>query len=562
MNIQFYKSEKGVALIITSLAILVVLGVSATFFARSVSEKRVVDVEKFTMQADFLAESGANHGLVELQKRIKVDLPPNISPIRNSSTIRNYYTGNDPLGFLQVYALESGSSQFRVEGGRATLALSALSLDSDIDGTYQTNIIVTPNGNPTNPASDKFVFYYNYEVVGSGTSSAISPNINKTVTFYGNFVVTAQRKNFAKYALFTNNHRAPRGTTVWFTDRTNFEGPVHTNDRLSFANNPSGHFTDEVTQHLTKARFYNNGRNRLLNDDHNGVIDVPIFDDSFTRGESLLNLESAVTSNDLRTEALGTMTEPGTSGIYVPNDGASVTGGVYIRGTADDVQLTTDASNNQKIVIQQGSTTKNVIVDYSADTTTVETVGGSTEVYSGIPDGVGDEGIIVYSKDDIYSFHGTVQADASITVSCERDIVISDNVRYQNYDTSPSLNADSYNNMLGILAWGGDVRIGSSAPDNVEIHGIVMAPHGIFTVDNYRSGSPRGTATLLGGVITDFYGPFGTFRGTTQRSGFGRNFVYDPRVLAGQTPPYFPYMRNFEAQDDGGLDDRPRWKRD
>jgi hypothetical protein len=95
------------------------------------------------------------------------------------------------------------------------------------------------------------------------------------------------------------------------------------------------------------------------------------------------------------------------------------------------------------------------------------------------------------------------------------------------------------------------VRIGTAAPNNITIHGVVMAPHGVFSVDNYNNGSPRGTATILGGAITDFYGPFGTFSGSSAISGYGRNFIYDGRMLEGRTPPYFPYMRGFFASVDG-----------
>jgi hypothetical protein len=167
--------------------------------------------------------------------------------------------------------------------------------------------------------------------------------------------------------------------------------------------------------------------------------------------------------------------------------------------------------------------------------------------YTGIPDGVGNEGIIIYSNDDIGEFEGTVQRDTVVTVSSERDIVISDNIMYQDYSTTPRLNATGYTNMLGILSWGGDVRIGEDAPDDVQIHGIVMAHNGVFTVDDYDSGSPRGTATLLGGVISDFYGAFGTFSGSTPESGYGRNFIYDSRVLDGETPPYFPYLTGYTS---------------
>ena len=117
----------------------------------------------------------------------------------------------------------------------------------------------------------------------------------------------------------------------------------------------------------------------------------------------------------------------------------------------------------------------------------------------------------------------------------------------------------SRTDLFGVKSRGGDVRIGTSAPDDISIHGIVMAPHGVFEVDNYSSGSPRGTATLLGGAITDFYGPFGTFSGDSNISGYGRNFVYDARMLSGFTPPYFPYMTNFTSFI-SGLDSRPVWQ--
>lgn len=91
------------------------------------------------------------------------------------------------------------------------------------------------------------------------------------------------------------------------------------------------------------------------------------------------------------------------------------------------------------------------------------------------------------------------------------------------------------------------MRVGTAAPSDLDLHAVIMAPHGVFTVDNYRSRSPSGNVNLLGGVITDFYGPFGTFWGTTQLSGYGRNFIYDARMLGEMSPPYYPTARTFTA---------------
>ena len=261
---------------------------------------------------------------------------------------------------------------------------------------------------------------------------------------------------------------------------------------------------------------------------------------------------------------LGGISEPTTNGIYVPNDGANVVGGVYVRGnqgqSSDNaiVNMAVNAGNNPVYTISQGAGAASVVtVDLVNNQTTVQDPSGSN-TYTGQPDGINNEGILIYVNDYIGGLSGTVQRDTQITVSSERDIVISNHILYQDYTTSP-LSADGFENTLGILSWGGDVRIGTGAPNDLNIHGVIMAPHGVFTVDNYRYGSPRGSANLLGGVITDFYGAFGTFRsGVGQVSGYGRNFVYDARMLSGTAPPYFPYMSNFTSAEDG-LADRLIW---
>jgi len=95
------------------------------------------------------------------------------------------------------------------------------------------------------------------------------------------------------------------------------------------------------------------------------------------------------------------------------------------------------------------------------------------------------------------------------------------------------------------------VKIGTSAPANVQVHGTVLAMSGVFEVENYNDTGvgPRGTATLLGGVIQNNYGAFGLFNGSTgqQVSGYGRNFVYDQRMQQGYAPPYFPSLSTFIA---------------
>jgi hypothetical protein len=180
--------------------------------------------------------------------------------------------------------------------------------------------------------------------------------------------------------------------------------------------------------------------------------------------------------------------------------------------------------------------------------------------YGGLPNGIDRAGTILYVNGQISSLGGTVQEDTEITIASSNDMIITNNLRYSDYTPASgtpgtpgyvAASAEETTNLLGLISWSGNVRIATSAPDNIDIHGTVMAPEGIFSVDNYdnQSVGSRGVATLLGGAITDNYGVFGQFSNTTgaTTAGYGRNFVYDNRMLQGKAPPYYPTLGSFTA---------------
>ncbi|MFA5100756.1 MAG: DUF4900 domain-containing protein [Candidatus Omnitrophota bacterium] len=575
-------NKRGVLLVIAMTVMVVIAVLTAVYLSTIVAEKHSVDTERFVIQGVHLAEAGANLAWAEMRTRINMHLRVRIENYtprnQQGNVLMSYVTADHPLEFLRDYAFPSLGSQFDVDGNEAVLTITTnvnSDLDSGIDGdTVTSTIRVSSRSAPTGDAVNQiYRFFYTCSIEATARLTRFDPPLIKTIAFAPNdFDLTVRQDNFAKYALFTFHHRTPSGTTVWFTSDTNFFGPVHTNERFSFANSPSAHFTNEVTQSQNTARFYNNGNSILLNDDHNGALDVPVFDADFERSADTIPLPAAISQVDLRDAALGGMSVPGASspGVYVPESGGTLTGGIYINGNSGQssdnpsVVMSVDGSNNPVYTITQHvhplDHTTVITVNNASNTTTVNRDGVPT-TYNGKPDGNTHEGIIIYANDDINSLEGTVQQDTQMTLSGERDIIITDNVMYQGYNTTPSLNAAGYNNLLGILSWGGNVRIGTAAPDNVNVHAVVMAPHGVFTVDNYDSGVSRGTATLLGGVITDWYGAFGTFSGASgMRTGYGRNFIYDDRVLQGMAPPYFPYMDKFTIDTPIELSRKMLWR--
>ena len=282
-----------------------------------------------------LSEAGASRARSEFNNLLTQNLPAVIDADQ-SYRFKNYCTNNDPLGLLVHYLSNNFTTQ-NCPGVRASFTISASPTDiknyflTTVNGAYNAAVIVTQNGttNYTVKGSDeRYSFHYNYSVESTGNMS--KADTSKTIRLnQGSFDISVRRDNFAKFALFTNTHTTPSGDIVWFTSNTNFTGPVSTNSNFSFAQNAT--FTEEVTQHQSKARFYNNGSPILMDADANPPKDVPSFhpdpDQGFKRGQDLINLTSSVSQSDLKNETLGTMSEPSTNGIYVANNSERLPGG-------------------------------------------------------------------------------------------------------------------------------------------------------------------------------------------------------------------------------------------
>ena len=546
------KNDRGVVLIGVLLFFVILIGLSAVFVLRAVNEANRARIERQEAIAFYAAQGAQATALNQLDTLINTYLLNTISSSNPSGVVSlaNSKVGSgDGIGWL-VYSVRNNNVPVLTQNGdQAEYAQS-----STLGGAnYTYNIIMTEKSDPVTAGSNAWDFPYSYRVESQATMGSAL----KKVDLSGDFTVRVQKDNFAKYALFTNNQSMPDGTRVWFTEKTNFSGPVHTNDRFNFAKNPSGTFYDTIAQYQQTARFYNNNSPVLLDANANGTIDVPTFYSGFTRNSNAVTLSSPTTRADVADEAKGGQNFSN-NGIYTPNSSGALTGGIYVKG---DIGVTLSVSGGNPVyTIVQGSTTKQITVNYASNQTTVQTVGGGSTTYNGVPDGVDHAGTIIHVDGNVTSFSGTVQSQTEVTLSVRDNVTITNNVRYEDYTPGSGTagqadyvppTAEGTTNLLGLISWQGNVRIGTSAPDDVEIHGSVLAQNGIFTVVNYNDTGvgPRGAATLLGGTITNNYGAFGLFNGTTGQfiSGYGRNFIYDSRMEVGNAPPYFPSLSTFIA---------------
>ena len=561
------NNNKGMALIGTMYFAVILYAISGMFALRVINENNLTKIERTTSKSFYAAQGGAEEALRQLDILINTNLSDtiyNASPSGVISYAQSKVNTGDGLGWL-VYAVRNNNvAQLAQDGDQAEYTQAGT-----IDGAnYNYTILLTEKDDPADAGPDAWDFSYSYSIESTGTLGDIS----KTVKITGDFTVQVQRDNFAKYALFTNSQTTTSGTNVWFTDKTNFSGPLHSNGRFNFAFNPSGTFDDLVQQQEQQARVYNNGWTVLIDAESNGTTDVPAFNAGYDRGVSAVTLSSPTLEADMVDQVDGN-TNINSDGIYVPNQAGNTSGGIFVEGDCT-ISMSVDGNDNAVYTIVQGSTTKNITVDRINSQTIVQTVSGSTAVYDGLPDGEDNAGSIIYVNGDITSLGGTVQRNTELTIASNNDIVIQNNVLYSDYDTgsgtpgvsgyvAPSVTeaVGETKNLLGLVSWNGDVMIGPSAPNNVNVHATVLSGSGVFTVDDYDQGSPRGTATILGGVITDNYGAFGLFNGSTgqQISGYGRNFVYDQRMGSGSAPPYFPTLDAFLAFSDN-IDDKLVWQ--
>jgi hypothetical protein len=523
----------------------------------TVSEVQSAGKQLRDKRAFFQADGGATLCRGELKNRLQRALAARLASLTSLTDVASYVTTNDPAGFLAQYAYQSGTSYGGafIKDSTTQARLPLAYTPSGAPGSYNCTVTVISRTAPFNQGSGlapQYLFRYRYSSSGNASEGGLS----HTVNLQGIFSVLVQQDNFARYALFTNQQMDASGATVWFTNRTNFTGPVHTNGRFNFALNPGANFTGLVDSVSTTAQFYNSGFPIQLDANNNGSLDVPTFGAGFNRGSGNIAMPATTTADNQRDAALGlpmgTPVSGYSNGVYVGTSGGAMTGGIYVHGDAS-ISLGVASPGVAGYSIVQGGITTTVTVNYAANQTTVQQGSSPATNYTGVPNGM------LYVDGTVNSLAGTVQRDTQLTVAATNDVQITNNVTYENYTAGSPPSAEGTNNVLGVLSWNGNVRITSAAPNDITIDATVMAPNGQFTVDNYSSGYPRGTATLLGGVIENTYGAFGTFSGSTQTTGYGRNFVYDTRMGRGMAPPFFPTIGNVISSV-AGVNDRPNWQ--
>jgi hypothetical protein len=553
------REKKRGFILLVSIGFAVLLGMGSLMaVGNTISEVQSAGQLLRDRRTFFRADGSASLCLRELRNRVQRDLVARLRTLTSLSDIGTLVTTNDPAALLSTYAYQSGTSYgaafTHTSATQATLA--GAYAPAGVPGPYGCTVSVFSRQAPINVGtsfSPVYIFRYRYAITGTAAEGSLS----RQVSLQGAFAVHVQYDNFARYALFTNQQQNAAGERVWFTNRTNFTGPVHTNGQFNFALNPGASFTGKVTSVSGTGRYYNGGSGSglQLNADRNGDTDVPTFAEGFDRGVDAIAMPATTTADRQREAALGLSQGASTAGygagVHLGGSGGAMTGGIYVNGNAS-ISLAAGA-NGPTYTIVQGGTTTTVSVNGASNRTTIKVGSGSPTGYDGVPNGM------LFVDGQVSSLSGTVEQNSQVTVAATGDVKITNNITYQNYTAGTTPSAEGTMNLMGIMSWTGNVRVTDAAPNNINVHATVMTPNGEFRVDGHDSGSPRGTATILGGVIENTYGAFGTFSGDNPQTGYGRNFVYDTRMGRGIAPPFFPTIGAVTSTL-AGINDRPNWQ--
>ncbi|GGS35101.1 PilX N-terminal domain-containing pilus assembly protein [Deinococcus knuensis] len=419
---------------------------------------------------------------------------------------------------------------------------------------------------------------------------------------------------FVDRVLFTNQHKTRSGTRPNFTDQT-FDGPVHTNDRFTFANGATANFKSKVTSAGCYA-FQSDGSCATRSDGS------PQQNPGLYVGSTLTTLNNPLgglggtlvnTLGQLTTAVPGGVnfgTSPDWQAEYQPmpenaedQQGAANAGGLTI---PDGATVTMAASTSGNSVVSPTSysatnkkwspdATYQFITVVSGTTTTIYrlnssgklekktgTSGWSTErsSFNGVLYSPGSINVAGPGRDSSNQSLPALAPFAQMTVAAEKDVGIVNDLSYSDIPCKGAESCASKAtpaNLLGIYSQTGDVSILNSAPDNVNVHAVLMASQGEVTVQDYNKGeykrvctrycgtyyaqyanvqvpAGRGNVNLVGGLIENYYGAFGTFNPsdpTTSMTGYGRNFSFDERMGEGfgMTPPYFPVSPKWKIEN-------------
>ena len=511
--IKKIKSKKGFALLGTLILVFVVSTFGIALLTMTQNDIKLSTLQKASKETFYIAESGIEHAISYLEE---MGTP-------NFDTPTNPFYTEENKGWLDM-----GNGKYEVT----------------IESYSTFSYIIQSTG----------------EMPWTNASGKITKTIESKVIL----------ENFAMYAYFSDNEYLPvefsggsTTTKIWFYGEDHIRGPLHSNDRLHMAGEPtfdgtvSSAWVNPTDPTDVSYEKYDAQTDPNFNGSpgyQGGVDNIPLpeYRNISDRGDSQ-SLQRIAAGSEEFIDTHG-------NGVWVPNDGSNVTDGIWVKGDVNSLTLGTTSQGNSSITITQGSVTTTVYTletaeifgatTYSAGTTLIysSSGGGSYTSRSGSFNGV------LYVDGNVNNLKSTSTdggLKGKLTIASDSTITIGDNLLYNtrvnDHNNCFNVPAGTYPDIpdsLGLVSEG-NIMIDNYAPNDLEINAIIMALGTSFYYEGWKN-NMQGVLTVHGSFIQKQRGPVGTFNSWGKQSGYTKDYQFDTRMsidnpdLGHVLPPYFP----------------------
>lgn len=600
------RQQSGIALITTLSMMIVLTTIVGLLMIMTVSDLRQSRSSIQQMQARAVAEAGEVYARYAATTAAQPDIRQALRSVMDIN-VNAATTWAIPQS---AWAPAAASIQTLLNGNYASLAANQL---ADLGSANISYTLRNFRGGTRSATAQSY--FVDYTVVSTGTAGGAT----RRVEDQGYFEIQIGRPSLSQYLFLVDD---AQGTNGFFPTGSRFNGPVHANSNWGFWGAPE--FLDTITTAANTAHFWDiagtcgGSQRREIAGDSRPPCTVPVFAKGFTRNAPHVDLPTSFLSQQraalgLDPESTGSVSNKQLctilrvsnncksstyvpDGIYVVNDGTSITGGFYIKGNLSELTMDGSARDGtQRYTFRQGSSTVTVVVDFIANTTSVtRTVSGvpSTEIFTGVPNGqapLGTGGATgqIYVDGEIGNFKGPgrsgsigsnppdhpVPAEILPALALETEISVAASGRIDLtsdlvYECDPTVIKDPaylaqnprcdlgdtpLPTVLGVLSLNDNIRITTSTPDNLYLWGSYLAGHNGdgLTVQNYSGRRAQGTLRLFGGVIQSQDQLRGrVYSNGNLSNGYLETFDYDLRFANGAVaPPNFPTVRTFDVQN-------------
>ncbi len=601
--------KDGVALATALVLMTVLVAVISVLTISTMGEFKQSKNSILASQARNVAEAGAAYAEAMVRSKTSSVVQPLVDRYSSQFINNGGDPSSDPVIPKDKWSDVANRIQTMLQDNYSALT------GSDLDGIGRANVNYTISGfrlAALGSSGNGFSQTYtaNYQITSTGRAG----KGRKRIIEKGYLTIVLGRPSLSQWLFLVEDAGGRRG---FFGTGSRFDGPVHANSNWGFWGRPV--FTDIVTSADGGAWFYKrNFRSNFLDSDHST--------DGFTRPDfqggydwhaarvelprNALSQERAALGLPPDTDANGdgipdppsraekcqqlhiTPCRTPPSGVYLVNDGANITGGIYVQGDLSRLQLSAGGDGTQIYSFRQGSRTWTIVVDYNNNTTTITNPSGTSKTYNGVPNGQaplssGGANGQIYVNGSIGQVRspsrtGWVSPDSpdhppsdsiqpALSLETQLNITARDEIGIFNdliYECDPTMMGDGnyladhprcasvtngLKTVLGMFSLNEDITILENGHMNdIYLWGSYLsaADGKGLAVANYNGRGSQGSMHLFGGVIQWM----DQLRGVVDRrgnliSGYHERFEYDNRFRnSSLAPPNFPTAKAFQLQ--------------